>query len=365
MVDLTGHRILPGLINAHDHLSLDLLPHLGQPPYTSLYRFAEEVYQPQASPIRDVLQVAPLDRFEWGGYKNLISGVTTVVNHDPYPRRLLLRWLFGRRFPVRVPWRLAWSHSLRLGEDPVGEFRRSRGRPFVIHAAEGLDEECHGEIDRLHAHGLLRRNTVLVHGIAMQPQQRHKLIDAGASLIWCPVSNLRLYGRTAPVAELSGQVRLGLGTDSTLTGSATLFDEIRAAVDTDLASPQDVLAMVTTTAAEIFGLGRRGTITAGAVADLVALPDAGRDAATTLLAARPIDLALVTVGGRAHLARPALAEALDLGRPNVRLEGQPRWLMGEPADLLQRIAEAAGEAALASHPVWQMVRPIGLDGPIR
>ena len=218
-LDLTGYRAFPGLINAHDHLQLNLLPHLGDPPWDSRARFAEEIYRPELSPIRETQRVRAADRLSWGGYKNLISGATTVVHHDPWPRRT--HWRGG--FPVRVPRDHGWSHSLRFSEDPAGDYARCGGRPFVIHAAEGIDDDSHTEIDRLDELGMLASNTVLVHGIALTAAQRRRLAEASVSLVWCPASNLRLYGRTAPIGELDG-VRVALGTDSTLTGSPTLLD---------------------------------------------------------------------------------------------------------------------------------------------
>ena len=363
VLELAGCRALPGLINGHDHLSLNLLPHLGDPPYPSLYRFAEEIYRPESFPIRETLRVAVRDRLLWGGYKNLISGVTTVVHHDPLPRGF-----FARGFPVRVLRRFAWSHSLRFGADLPSAHARSAGRRFIIHAAEGVDEECRREVDRLEELGVLDENTVLVHGIAVSASQRLKLEQAGVSLIWCPASNLRLYGRTAAVAELKERVRVALGTDSTLTGSPTLLDEARAAAATGLATGDEILSMVTAGAARVFGLEDRGRIGPGAAADLTVVPDPGAGAAAALLAARPGDLVLVVVRGRPRLARPALAEALDLGPPNGSLKdpaaaenesGQAVWLAGDPRALKRRIESAAGREAAAANPLWSMLEALG------
>ncbi len=357
---LDGYRALPGLINAHDHLSLNLLPHLGDPPYPSLYRFAEEIYRPDQTPIREVESVDIWDRLAWGGYKNLISGVTTVVHHDPLPRRF-----FYRDFPVRVLRRYAWCHSLRFGE-PAVAFAAARRRPFIIHAAEGVDDECHSELDRLDELGVLGPRTVLVHGIALNSDQRRRLAATGTSLVWCPASNLRLYGRTAEIDRLKGSVPLALGTDSTLTGSPTLLDEARAAAATGLATDREILAMVTIGAARIFGWSDRGWIGEGAAADLMVVPDSGRGAASALLAALPGDLVLVTVRGRPRLAQPAIAECLDLGPPNAMLwhsdsrrndsTGKTTWLDGDLGALKRRVEAIVGCRTLEANALWSILK---------
>ena len=350
VLDLDGYRALPGLINAHDHLSLNLLPHLGDPPYPSIYRFAEEIYRPDRSPIRDNERTSIWDRLAWGGYKNLISGVTTVVHHDPLPRLF-----FFRDFPVRVLRRYAWTHSLRYG-DPAAAFARARRRPFIIHAAEGIDEECRGEVDRLDELGVLGRRTVLVHGIALTAGQRRRLAVAGVGLVWCPASNLRLYGQTAEIGQLKGSLELALGTDSTLTGSPTLLDEVRAAAATGLATGDEILGLVTTGAARLFGFADRGWIGAGAAADLTLVPDSTPGAAAALLAARPNDLALVVVAGRPRLARAGVAEELDLGAANAALQGHPFWLHGDPGALKRRLAAALEGEMLEANPLWSMLQ---------
>jgi cytosine/adenosine deaminase-related metal-dependent hydrolase len=118
---------------------------------------------------------------------------------------------------------------------------------------------------------------VLVHAVAVDARRRELLAAGGTSVVWCPASSLGLYGATAPVGELVGRVKVALGTDSTVTGSPTLFDELRVAASTRLVEPPALLEMVTTQAAKIFALGeRRGTLRIGAPADVLLLPDDGQ-----------------------------------------------------------------------------------------
>ena len=179
------------------------------------------------------------DRMLWGGYKNLISGVTTVCHHNPYHP------VCENGFPVRVVKDVAWTHSLTYSKDPVGDFKKAQGRPFVIHAAEGVDDSARLEITELQRLGILRENTVIVHGVGVKNEEIKRLQRAGAALIWCPSSNIRLFGKTAPIDQMSGRVLVTLGTDSLLTANPTLFHELRAALDTGLATPaSDAVVLV-------------------------------------------------------------------------------------------------------------------------
>ena len=97
-----------------------------------------------------------------------------------------------------------------------------------------MDEEARGELPRLEALGGLRSNTVIVHGVAIDENGWRRVARAGAGLVWCPASNLFLFGRTAMVCPLvcgdhDARVAVALGTDSRLTGSRDLLEELRAA----------------------------------------------------------------------------------------------------------------------------------------
>jgi len=202
--------------------------------------------------------------------------------------------------------------------------------------------------------GVLQNNTVIVHGVGLQEKEIAMLEKAGAGLIWCPVSNLRLYGQTAPIAQLRGRLRLALGTDAALTGAPTLFDELRAALATGLATAEELLEMVTTSAANILKLPDAGTLRAGALADVIVLPDAGTTPAATLLQSHSADLKMVIIGGEIHLAEPNVF-AIEA---NAMIDGRPKFLEGCVDRLQRRILKhfRANAAEIAATPLWQILQ---------
>lgn len=239
--DFSGHYLYAGLINAHDHLEMNLYPRLGTPPYKNYTEWSKDIYKPAETPLKEIEKTDIEQRLMWGGLKNLVSGVTTVVHHNPW------KSILGKSsFPVVVH-RTDWAHSLAFEK----KMPAIGSKPFVIHAAEGIDEFARNEIYKLDELGLLKKNTVIVHGIAAD----FKIISSrGASLVWCPSSNLYMFNQTVDVSKLAGNVDVVLGTDSTLTGSPTLLNEMRVAVSTGYATKQDVIRMTGVTAAKVFGL---------------------------------------------------------------------------------------------------------------
>src|SRR5581483_8677313 len=77
---LEGYVLLPGLINAHDHLDFALFPRMGSRHYRNFREWAEEIYQPTESPVREHASIPKSTRLWWGGLRNLLSGVTTVCH---------------------------------------------------------------------------------------------------------------------------------------------------------------------------------------------------------------------------------------------------------------------------------------------
>ncbi len=328
-LDLSGHWLLPGLVNAHDHLGHNLFP---PGPAAGAYRHADDwiadMRRLLASDVYAALRRIPMPQRAWhGAVKNLISGVTSVLHHDP--------WLsvFERRdFPLRVLDSPGWVHSPSLAGRygpglEEGLAARRPGRPWVVHAAEGIGRRARRDFDRIEALGGLDPRTRLVHAVGLDAARRGRALAAGCGMIWCPASNRRLFGRAADPVDFAAARRLALGSDARLTGSRDLLDELGHAAADGRLRPLQLLRMVTLDAAALCGRSRAGRIDPGAPADLIVLADQGRSPIEQLLASRRSDLQLILRAGRVMLAAPELAERLDPARDpllRARLDGRPR-----------------------------------------
>lgn len=326
IIDLGGSFVLPGLVNAHDHLELNSQPRLK---WRERYDNASEWFadfQPRfdSDPALAVTRSATLEDRVWvGGLKNLLSGVTTVCHHNPMHRPL------RKRFPVRVVSRFGYSHSLHIDGDRVADSHRQTPRdwPWMVHAGEGLDAAARAELEMFERLGCLSANTVFIHGIAFSRHAADRVLEAGAGLVWCPSSNQFLFNTTADVRVFDDADRLALGSDSRLSGEGDLLDELKAAHATRQLSAEGLSRTVTTGAARLLRLPYAGRLAAGAPADLIVLRAIEACPFESLVAASRTDIRLTMVDGKPCVAEPALRPLFDAARVAAMpasVDGSPR-----------------------------------------
>lgn len=298
VMSLKDHLILPGLINAHDHLHFGIFPRLGQGPYPSWREWADDIYHPHELPLLDLLKIPKETRLWHGVIQNALAGVTTVCHHDAAHALLT-----DKALPVKVLTDCGWTHSLDDKQWTKRYARTPANRPFILHFAEGTNALSHREMALLERNAKLNERLVLIHAIGVSKLDWLKLRAAGVWIVWCPTSNLHILGQTLARDLLLSYPSIAIGSDSPLSAAGDLLDEVQAA-HALLDIPSDLLyRMVTTRAAGLLRLsGDQGTIVAGGVADLLIVRDNGQPPCDSLITLSRCDIAAVMRGGEITVA---------------------------------------------------------------
>jgi hypothetical protein len=353
-IDLSGLLVLPGLINAHDHLEFALFPRLGNPPYRNYIDWGIDIHNTFPDVIAKHRAVPKSIRVWWGGIRNLLCGATTVSHHNPlYPE------LQRDDFPVRVIQQYGWAHSFALGGDlHAARAATPQNCAFIMHACEGVDDKARSElwdIDRLR---LLDASTVLVHGLAIDRDGVALMIDRGTALIVCPSSNNFLFGKLPDLSVLGKIDNVAIGNDSPLTAEGDILEEIKYAIRHCNLPAHLAYRMVTDAPAEILRLqDSEGSLKVSGVADLIVVRDTEEGAADRLRTLSMVDIELVMLGGRVQLASEQILERLPhptkKGLEPLSIGGTIRWLRAPVKELLRKTEEVlgAGEVRLGGKPI--------------
>ncbi|MFH1153105.1 MAG: amidohydrolase [Pseudomonadota bacterium] len=164
---------------------------------------------------------------------------------------------------------------------------RSLGVLFQIHAAETRNEKSLipgntglSPVAYLDSLGILDSDTLLVHCVWVDENDRNILKGTGAAVVHCPESNMKLASGIAPAPDLIRDgVRVGLGTDgSASNNNLDLFQEMnsasllqKAAVPTARSMDDcSFVHMATLEGARALGMDETiGSITPGKKADII------------------------------------------------------------------------------------------------
>ena len=329
-LDVHG-QLRPGLINAHDHLHRNHYPRLGSPPYADAYAWGRDIHEREAETIARARAVPRRDALLLGALKNLISGVTTVVHHDPWEPD------FDHGFPINVaPVRCV--HSLGIepsrAADPPGDPEQA----LCIHLAEGVTREMAAEVEEADRLGLLDERLIAVHAVGVEPEGINLLARRNVAVAWCPTSNRYLFGRTAP-RELLERVDLLLGSDSLLTGAGTLLNELQEARASQLVDDRRLAAAVGEVAAVRLHLPPPG-LGEGARADVIV-------SAKPILEATWEDVKLVIVAGVPRVGEERYAPLFDhkgVAWEHLRVGAAHRIVSAPLASVAERVWASCPES---------------------
>ncbi len=332
--------VFPGLINSHDHLDFNLFPQLGTDTYKNYSEWGKHLHTNYKAEIDAVLKVSQPLREKWGIYKNLLAGVTTVLNHGKnvgiknkliniYERKHDLHSVAFDRY-----WRLRLNNPFK------------RKLPVVIHAGEGTDRAAKKEIDTLLKWNLLKRDLIAIHGVAMRSEQARQF----KALVWCPESNYCLLNKTAPINELKLDTRILFGTDSTLTGKWNIWDHIRLAQKTLLLHDMELYHSLNCTAAGIWEINT-GTLFMGMSADIVVAKKKETDPMDAFFATNPADILLVMSKGRIRVIDatlyPLIAANLKHRKYSlIKIGDSYKYVQGDLTGLIKAIKKYYPEAQL-------------------
>ncbi len=319
-LDVSGCLVMPGLVNAHTHVSMSLLR--GYADDKPLDTWLQEDIWPVEAALEpaDVAAGARLAAAEMirsgttafadmyfmmervagvvedvGLRARLGHGCITVGKDDTAAREDFETGLaFAESHQGAANGRISTMltpHSLTtVAESFYREYvpaARELGIPVHIHANETRDEvepilDERGERPLEYAADLdvLGPDSFLAHCVHVDDAEIELLADRDTSVIHCPASNMKLASGMAPVqAMLDAEVTVGLGTDGPASNNdLDMFDEMRdaamvgklAADDASAVDAESVVEMATVGGADAIGIDS-GRIQPGANADLAVL----------------------------------------------------------------------------------------------
>jgi len=332
----TGGTIYPGLIELHNHLSYNAIPlwqvgrayfHSGHWQGTNEYKVA--VTKPATVLANTAGNAEALVRYV--ECRCLLGGVTTsqgITLQANSGIRSFYRGLVRNVESPTVPELPAAKPRIGAPDKDLDRYlQKLKDAPkcYLQHLSEGINDGVFNtalkqftNLEKDDGSWALWESMCGVHSTALLPEHLQVLSNHGGSMVWSPLSNLLLYGRTTDVkAAKEARVPIALGSDWAPSGSKNLLGELKVAwvISEELGGlfkPRELCEMVTATPAGILGWQDHvGTLGAGKLADLIVVDDTTGDPYEKLIRARETSLTLVVIGGIPRVGQQRLMGKFD------------------------------------------------------
>jgi cytosine/adenosine deaminase-related metal-dependent hydrolase len=323
----------PGLINSHDHLDFNLFPQIGNRIYNNYSEWGKDIHIQNKETINDVLKIPLHLRTQWGLYKNLLNGITTVVNH-------------GVKLKIYDPFISVLQNNHSLHSIQFEKYWRlklnnvfARKQSYVIHVGEGTDTMAHKEIAKLIKINFFNKSLFAVHGVVMDEEQAKNI----KGLIWCPDSNFFLLNATADIKRLKTKTRILFGTDSTLTADWNLWNHLRLARKTELMNDHELFNTLTKTPAVAWQQNERGAISINKSADIVIAKSVDNSGFDAFYSLNPEDIQMVLQQGKIRLFDEEIKDQLVLNHfpisefSKINVNGKCKYVYGDLNGLIREV----------------------------
>jgi 5-methylthioadenosine/S-adenosylhomocysteine deaminase len=337
----TNGVILPGLIDAHNHVQYDIFDESDWAPTQTYSNHNQWTNEERYGAMVDAKQYlggsgdSPIDlsceQLKYGELKGLVAGTTSMLGAATPSDRGCYASLVRTidQSPNDLPddkVQVATLFPNTAAADGVcANFADGDTDAWVVHIAEGVDGTALEEFAEVGTVTtvdgcLYSPKTTIIHGTALGNTELTTMAGLGMSLVWSPRSNVFLYGggtdltqtTDVPLALTKG-INVAMGPDWSLGGSQNMLDELRFANQVDDAEWGDILdakalvEMATVNGAQALGITQYvGTIEEGKRADLLVIGGNAAAPYDAVLAAHPLDVRLVLVDGVALYGDPAL-----------------------------------------------------------
>lgn len=321
-IELPDQVLMPGLINCHTHAAMNLFRGIADD--LALHDWLQTRIWPLEGAHAD--QEFVYDGTVMSAAEMLLGGTTTFNDMYFYPDQVVqaaidvgIRVVAGItviEFPTRyasdanqyielglaardktlneatVHWSVAPHAPYTVSDDTflrLASLAEELNLPIHCHLHETASEVTDAvsrngvrPFDRLLKLGVINERFMAVHGVHLNDSELAQMSKAGASLVHCPASNLKLASGIAPISTaLKAGVNVVVGTDGAASNNKIdMWDEMRlaallckgASLDATAWTASEALLGVTNGAAKALGLESvTGRISSGFKADLIAV----------------------------------------------------------------------------------------------